>query len=255
MNKSIGIIFTLGYILVISFIVGMANSLVGISSLMIPFAIGFLVVAIIALWFIYLFKFSSTVFFCSGLGIGLLLIGTFLASGRSINKLDDPPIAKVYNMKDEILFSKMGNPIGIRLNYQMRFPDNKLVTMYPEKHFHVDIWAGMHIANQNSEPPMIATNPPKHERGKFYNFTIDMIPNFLIPNIDKTKPLCIAKMPKEYADAFQKLLQNNEAMHFSIEVWDTKYREVTANNYSLKEFYDGAIKEGLLECKGRIVYR
>jgi hypothetical protein len=127
--------------------------------------------------------------------------------------------------------------------------------MSPEKHFGVDIWADMHIANQNSEPPMIRTNPPEYERGKTYNFTVDMIPNFLIPNVDKTKPLCIAKVPKEYADAFQKLLQNNEAVRFRIDVYWTKYSEVTANTYSLKEFYDGAIKEGLLECKGRIVYR
>jgi hypothetical protein len=84
---------------------------------MIPFAIGCLVVGIIALWCIYFFvKLSTTAFFFSGLGIGLLLIGTFLASARSISKLNETPIAKVYNMKDEILFSKMGNPIGIKLS-------------------------------------------------------------------------------------------------------------------------------------------
>lgn len=267
MNKSIGIIFTLIYIIVI-YLLAIIASVHG-SDLIIHFATGYLLVAIIALWWIYFFvkrrnfKRSTIILFLSGLGVGLLLIGALLASARSIVKLDQylekEHIAntEVFNMKDEILFSKMGNPIGIRLNYQMRFPDNNYFwqgsSMYPEKYLGVNIWTDMHIANQNIEPPMIGTNPLKYEQGKNYNFTVDMIPYFLIQNVDKTK-LCINKPPKEYADAFQKLIQNNEAVRFGIGVSGTKFGRITANTYSLKEFYDSAIKEGALECKNQTMY-
>jgi tRNA(His) 5'-end guanylyltransferase len=56
------------------------------------------------------------------------------------------------------------------------------------------------------------------------------------------------KPPKEYSDAFQKLVQSNEQVHFNIRVSGTKFSNVTANTYNLKKFYDSAIKEGAFEC-------
>lgn len=268
MNKIIGIIFTLIYIVVASFLAILLK--VHGPELMIYFAAGYLVIAVIALWWIYFFvrrrnlKRSAVIFFFSGLGIGLLLIGAIIGSRIPLVELDIYRSEKhaegteVFNMEDEILFSKMGNPIGVRLHYQMRFPDNnyfwELPHVSPEKDLGVSIWTDMRIANRNIEPPMIGTNPLKYEQGKTYNFTIDMISYFVIQNVDKTK-LCIMKPPKEYADAFQKLIQNNEAVRFNINVFGTKFSEFTTNAYSPKVFYDSAIKEGAFECtENQIIY-
>ena len=80
-----------------------------------------------------------------------------------------------------------------------------------------------------------------------YHFTVDMIPDFMIQNVDKTK-MCIKKPSKDYIDTFQKLIQRNEDVRFDIIVSGTEFTGITANTYSLKEFYDSAIKEGAFEC-------
>jgi len=262
MNKSVGIIFTIIYI-VLTYFLALLMSVHG-PELILQFSIGFLIIAIVILWWIYFFvkrrnfKHSTIIFFFSALGVGLLLVGTIIASWKPLVDLDIYRLEKhsanteVSNMTDEILFSPKGNPIGIRLKYSMRFPDNNYFwessSMSPEKYLGVSIWSDMRIANRNIEPPMIGTGPLKYEQGKTYNFTIDMIPYFVIQNVDKTK-LCIMKPPKEYTDAFQKLIQNNESVHFNIKVSGTKFSGITTKTYSPKEFYDSAIEEGAFECK------
>ena len=263
MNKIIGIIFTILYA-VIAYFLALLMSVHG-PELILPFSIGFLVIAIVVLWCVFFFvkrqnfKHSSVIFFFSSVGVGLLLVGTIILSWEPLVGLDvyrsekHSQNTEVSNMTDEILFSPKGNPIGIRLKYSMRFPDNNYFwessSMSPEKYLGVSIWADMRIANRNIEPPMIGTDPLKYEQGKTYNFTVDMIPYFVIQNVDKTK-LCIMNPPKEYAAAFQKLIQNNEAVRFNIRVSGTKFTGITTNTYSPKEFYDTAIKEGAFECKG-----
>lgn len=255
MNKTIGIIFTLGYIVLTYFLVLLLGregpGLFGY------FATGYLVIAIIGLWWIYFKRKTDINFFFIGLGIAVLLAGAILASWNPLVELGVYRMEKhaasteVFDMKDQVLFSPKGNPIGIRLKYSMRFPDSNYfwespMMSPPEKYLEVMIW--MNIANQTIEPPMIGTDPLKYEQGKIYNFTVDMIPNFVMQNVDKTKS-CIRKLPVEYKDAFQKLIQNDEAVRFAIRVSGTEYSGVTNNTYSLKLFYDNAIKEGAFECK------
>ncbi len=262
MNKIIGIIFTVVYV-VLAYVLTILLGLEG-PELMVYFAAGYLVVAIIALWWTYFFvrrrdfKQKTLIFFFSGLGIAVLLAGAIIASRSPLIDLDvyrsekHAASTEVFNMKDETLFSSKENPIGIRLKYSMRFPDSNYFwespSMNPEKYLGVSIWTDMHIANQNIEPPMLGTNPPKYEQGKTYNFTIDMIPYFVIQNADKTK-LCIMKPPAEYADAFQKLIQSDETVRFTIRVSGTNFSGTTTNAYSPKLFYDNAVKEGAFECK------
>lgn len=260
MNKTIGIIFTLGYIVLTYFLVlGLGRHGPGLIGY---FATGYLVIAIIGLWRINFFvsrrdlKRKTYIFFFSGLIIAVLLVGAIFASLKPLVELEVYQLQRhaasteVSDMKDEVLFSPKGNPIGIRLKYSMRFPDSNYFwespTMSPDKYLDVIFW--MNIANQTIEPPMIGTDPLKYEQGKIYNFTVDMIPNFVMQNVDKTKS-CIRKLPVEYKDAFQKLIQNDEAVRFTIRVSGTEYSGVTNNTYSLKLFYDNAIKEGAFECK------
>lgn len=264
MSRTIGIIFTLGYIILTYFIVILLGrhwpELIGY------FATGYLVIAIIGLWWINVFvnrrdlKRKTDILFFSGLIIAVLLVGAIFASLELLVEFEVSQLQKhaasteVFDMKDEVLFSPKGNPIGIRLRYSMRFPDSNYFwespTMSTE---YLDGIFGMHQANRTIDPPMIGTDPLKYEQGKIYNFTVDMIPDFVMQNVDKTKS-CIRKQPVEFKDAFQKLIQNDETVRFTIRVSGTEYSGVTNNTYSLKLFYDNAIKEGAFECKEDLTF-
>lgn len=265
MNKTIGIIFTIIYTL-IAFFLGVLMSVHG-PELTLQFSIVVLGIAIGILWWIYFFverknfTRSSTIFSFSAIGVGILLVGAIIASRYPLTQLEEYRDKKhsanveVLNMKDEILFSQTGKPVGVRLNYQMRFSDNdyfwQSVSIIPKDHLGSSIWASMQMVNRNIQPPMVSTDPSKYavryENGKTYNFTVDMIPDFVVQNVDKTKQ-CIKKPSKDYADTFQKLIQSNEDIHFDIMVSGSQFTGITTNTYSFKEFYDSAIKEGAFEC-------
>ncbi len=227
----------------------------------------FLGIAIGTLWWIYFsvkrqnLRKSSVIYFFSAIGVGMLLVGAIFTIQNPLIQLEEyrdkkhAASTEVLNMKDEILFSKTGNPVGVRLNYQMRFPDNgyfwQSVSISPKDHLGASVRTSMQMVNRNIQPPMTSTDPSKYavryEQGKTYNFTVDMIPDFVIQNVDKTK-LCIKKPSKEYLDTFQKLIQGKEDVRFDIRVSGTEFTQTTANAYNFKEFHDSAIKEGAVEC-------
>lgn len=258
-RKIIGIIFTIVYAY-------LALSLAALMSVHGPdfilhFSAGFLMVAIAALWSIYFlitrrnFRYNTVIFCLSGLGIGLLLLGTIIASWEPLldweirGQEERAAKTEVLNMRDEVLLSSQGNPIGFRLTYSMRFPDSNYFAhspfVSPEKYIGSGIWANMRMANRSIEPPMIGTDPMRYEQGKTYDFTVDMLPYFVIQKGDKQ---CILQPRKEEAVAFQELLQSSERVHFIISISGTQFRGMTTNTYSLKEFYDSAIKEGAFDC-------
>ncbi len=113
----------------------------------------------------------------------------------------------------------------------------------------------MRAAQQTIEPPMQnagGTPGPgavlRYEQGKVYNFTTDLIPDFLIQNATKTK-LYIQKPFKEHAAGFDKLIETGGNLHYKISVSGTKYQGLTRNAYNPKTFYESARKEGALELE------
>ncbi len=95
MDKTIGIIFTIVYILG-AFFLGVHGP-----ELILPFSIGFLSIAIGALWGSYYFvkrqnfRRSSVIFFFSAVGVGLLLVGAIITSRN--------PLIQLEESRDEIL--------------------------------------------------------------------------------------------------------------------------------------------------------
>ncbi len=263
MNKTVGIVFTILYI-VAAYFLAVLLSIHG-PELIGYFAAGVLIIAIVLLWCIYFlvesrgFTHSTLVFFLSASTVGLLLLGTIIASWGPLVDLDSyfqkkrAANTEVFDMKDETLTSSQGNTVGIRLTYSMRFPDSNYFWhspyVFPEKYLGVSIWTDMRMVNRTIDPPMIGTDLLRYEQGKTYNFIVDLIPYFVVPNADhtRTRP-CIMKPPKEYTDAFQKVINSDEAVHFNITIAGTNFRGATANPYSPKVFYDSAIKEGAFEC-------
>src|SRR5262245_59931226 len=119
MNIIIGIVFTILYAFLTFFGAG-AMSVHG-PELLLHFSIGFLVIAIAALWSSYFplnrrnLRHNTLSFFCCALGVGLLLVGEIIASWDPLVELDvyrsERHAAQtfVFNMRDELLLSPKGN--------------------------------------------------------------------------------------------------------------------------------------------------
>src|SRR5690242_16329662 len=121
MNKWIGFLFTLIYIVLAGFM-ALIMSVHG-PELIGYFAAAYLLIAVAALWWIYYFverrqlRRSRLIFSLSGSGLGLLLAGTLFASWSPLVVLDVYRSEKraantqVFDMRDELLLSQNGNPI------------------------------------------------------------------------------------------------------------------------------------------------
>src|SRR5262249_51279135 len=134
--------------------------------------------------------------FCCALGVGLLLVGTIIASWDPLVELDvyrserHAAQTLVFNMRDELLLLPKGNPIGIRLKYSMRLPDSNYFwespSMSSEQYLRVSIWTDLHMAALTVDPPMIRIGRQKYQKGTTYNLTVDMMPNCLNQNVHKS---------------------------------------------------------------------
>lgn len=273
MNRGIAIIFTVLY-LVVAWVVGALLSLHG-PNLMGYFVLAYLVIALAVLWFLILRRELNpkTLIFVA-VGIGACLVA---AAVGTVGPLVDWEVARmekraeatqVTNMHDEPLLSEKGNPIGIRLRYAIRFPDSNYwwqsATARPDRDLGISIWSEARMVAMTVDPPMQvkgasgspAVSPPgndlglvrRYQAGKVYNFTMDLLPQFLTQSQDRTK-LCIARPPAEYAAAFEKLIQTGNAVRFRVSISGTKYDGLTEKAYSPGTFYDGAIKEGAAEIR------
>lgn len=97
----------------------------------------------------------------------------------------------------------------------------------------------------------------RYEQGREYNLTVDLVPDFLALSADRSM-LCIVRPPTQYAAGLEKLLAGENKSSYRITVSGTNYSGLTQKTYSLKSFYDSAIKEGAFDCKygdGRISFK
>ena len=285
MNKVIGLLFSLVYIVVVCFL-AVLGSVHG-ASFFPYFELSFLVIALSVLWWLWFFiprrtpRHASAVFTLCGAGIGLLLVlASFVSQGPLIDwdvrQMQRRAAAtEVFKMRDEILLLEERTPIGIRLKYSVRFPNSDYYWQSPFLYPQTDLGheVGWNIVQQTIEPPMqivtagtdvvpieTAHLPPvarRYEQGQVYTVTVDLVPDFLALSSDRSK-LCIVTPPTQYAAALKKLLAAQKNTFYKITVSGTNYSGLTQKSYSLKDFYDAALKEGASECRyrdGRISFR
>jgi hypothetical protein len=285
MNRVIGLLFTFVYV-VLAYFSGVLGSVHG-PSLFPYLELGFLVIALGVLWWLCFFiprrkpKHASAALTLCGLGLGsLLVLASFASQGPLIDwdvrQMQQRAAAtEVFNVRDEILLLQERAPIGIRLKYSLRFPDSNYYWQSPFLYPQTDIGytVGWNIVQETIEPAMqivtagadvvpieTAHLPPvtrRYEQGKVYNLTVDLVPDFLALSADRSR-LCIVRLPTQYAAALEKLLTGENNSFYKITVSGTNYSGLTQKAYSLKNFYDGAIKEGASDCKyrnGRISFK
>lgn len=172
---------------------------------------------------------------------------------------------KVQNIRDEALLSKHGNPVGIRIQYDVEFPKSGIYTVSPSvssptgKDINLvpyQMQFGHEKGNRiEPQPSFIADESGGFfEKGIVYHFTIDQLPNFLSYD-ERKKAFRFEIQPTKHFSEFD----FNSAISKSSK---TKYRTeiqieggghtqrvvaqnyVTSHEYDLKTFYDSVIKEG-----------
>lgn len=181
----------------------------------------------------------------------------------------------ISNIKDELLISPLGNPIGIRLTYDVNFPGSstELVepVIYPEKGY--DVYGPLNMYYQSQQ----VTGPDNKEQvwkfgagvmkeGGVYHVIADTVPSYdSIRHSDiyaKLHQKCFEGRGGSYQSQNERL-QNELAVfsgqrHFIIDFGSFYYprrlqsfNTVTQNSYDAKVFYESYVKEGYsLSCGG-----
>ncbi len=196
---------------------------------------------------------------------GVLLSGALVAASQATwGMMVDWEVARqerlatatqVFNLHDEPLLSAQGNPIGIRLRYSMRFPTGDYFWHTPSLRAGKDVGAGLWADGRFTEPAVTPPMPagkygaPRHEAGKQYDFTADVLPYFLVQNKARTK-LCIVEPPPEYRAGWERLIAGGEELRYKITIQGTKFEAETERAYSPKSFYESALREGAVRLSG-----
>lgn len=185
------------------------------------------------------------------------------------------PRIETSNVTYEPLLSEKGNPLGVRLRYDILFSTDgdyaHSLNMFPLSE--IDDSRGlvaMEVINETidprPEPPSYAT-PQTHvdmnrllehgreawfKGGVIYHFVVDLLPDFVGQNASKTK-FCV---DEEHYKSKVRSQQVWEAMRTSS--IPVKYRVVmnridyageTEPFYPPRIFYDGFLREGAVKCK------
>ena len=264
MQAIIAIIFGFLYFLLASFlaILGSAHG----PALFPYFVFGYLCITEAALAWLYFLvrrrarKHNILILLLGAASLGICL---FAASAVSVSPLNnweflraerEAAATQVLNMRDEILLSPRGNPIGMRLRYSIRFPRRgyfwQSPTLTPDTNLAVSVWADGRLSDQKVGPvmPLSKLGVPQYDAQTTYNFVTEFVPNFLMWNADKTR-LCVLAPPPEYQATFDDLL-NGPPVHYKIGISGTEYHGLTQDLYDLKSFQQGAKKEGATQLQG-----
>jgi hypothetical protein len=268
MDKLIGIGFAAVYVVLACFL-ALLGSVHG-PHFFPYFMLGYLCIAEVVLWSWYFFvrrrgwKRKTLLLVAGAVGLGISIIGASPVISSRLNewefaRLEQQAAAtEVFDLRDELLRSPNGNPIGLRLMYSIRFPRDyfnhdafwQSASLQPQRDLAVGTWAEGRRTDQKIEPPMrSAAGGLQYEEGKVYHFTTEFLSNFLIWNAEKTR-LCTLKPPPEYAVAFEELVTSGTPLRYRITMSGTKYQGLTENDYDLKTFYESAAKEGAAQLQG-----
>jgi hypothetical protein len=264
-NKIIAALFTIVYV-ALAFVLGLLGSFHAGSPLVPVFSMVLLVVAVAALWTLYfwlrrraaeqhvLALLTGGVAIAFGLFAGC--IGTFgLLERREFAAMERRAAATtVFDMRDEPLLSPHGNPIGIRLHYSMRFPDDNVFWQWPhaapEQQLNLRTWSDMRLAAKTVDPAMLGVNPQRYQAGKVYRFTADLLPPFIVTTADGART-CIGKPSAADLEAFEEFLRRTTPGPYRVTVSGTQYSGLTSNHYSAASFYESAVKDAMPGCKYR----
>lgn len=272
--KQITWIFTCLYILAAIFI-GFFSAY-GNSSTLFKVALFYPLFSIAVFWVVYLFlqrfetkyKEKILVFF----GLALLLIAFFAFRISDAIEKFRVTNTKVWDVQDEILLSQNGNPIGIRIRYNIQVPMSQRegvgVALFPiSPNFNKN---GLSLKNVVGETKNPSSNG--FRGGVAYHMISDLRPDYVYWDGEGAWCYSYEYHDKTLLNLIEEFKNSDKKIktQFRILIYlyvnpskggDNLYQEfdgvlapgivyqgITKNLYSPEEFYESAVKEGLYEC-------
>ena len=185
-------------------------------------------------------------FVCGGLILGTLRA---IEETRDARRADQLAHATAFDISDEPLLSRSGNPIGVRLRYKVRF-DKGLDDM----RFHP--FATLHFESppDNLLASSVAVTPKASDRyeARVYEFTEDFIPPFL-PRFMHFPELAASKDGADRCfdwgnDALRRARIDASPQRLTLRIEPLNVTQATTRDYAWPTFIDGAKREGARDC-------
>jgi hypothetical protein len=176
--------------------------------------------------------------------------------------------ADVRNIRDDALLSKRGNPIGVRLTYDVAFPQAVVCNVHA---------AGLHPSDGDHSLPnpfdfhhhaeSIEPSPSSKDgfyrefkKGNVYRFTEALVPGFLKYD-ETTQAPCLNVTPYwEFSDAdviaavtTRKKMRYRTSIALSsldVPIRVSHHDYLTSHEYDLEAMYETVVKEGHERCAG-----
>jgi hypothetical protein len=177
--------------------------------------------------------------------------------------------AQVVSYSDEPLLSENGNSVGIRLKYTMRFPVDgyyaPLPNLYPEKitsaytgalSMRVMRSAVMPLPEGVQSPTQVLfTGRAIYKRAAEYQFTVDLVPNYVIYQ-EPQKKFCLQTkgfLQGGMRERFEREITGEGRQRYRVTISGTDYdgrqMNLTEKAYVPNVWYTGLQKEGAVECQ------
>ncbi|MFN2492309.1 MAG: hypothetical protein ABR501_05425, partial [Pyrinomonadaceae bacterium] len=185
------------------------------------------------------------------------------------------PRVETSNITYEPLLSEKGNPLGIRIRYDVIFSTdgNYAHSLHVLPSYQIDGFLGlvaMEVINEkiepSPEPPSYATpqihvdmntlmkygTEARFKGGVVYHFLVDLVPDFVVQNVSKTK-FCVDeehyKNKVKPQQVWERMKASSIPIKYRVLVNKFGYAGETEPFHPPKVFYDGFVVEGALKCQ------
>jgi len=159
--------------------------------------------------------------------------------------------SRLISMEDEELLSVGGHPVGVRLRYQVHYPEGgEILAHIPPATLLTESspYSGGFGALKKESRALNATD---------YVITVDLLPNFMprvvvFPGYSRdSTSFCFNWMPRapgSQVDSSRAVVLDTPPQTFRINLGTPRYSAPTRGTYHLRQFYEGAQQDGAKEC-------
>lgn len=183
---------------------------------------------------------------------------TTLSSWRIKKAVDS---VKISGVTDDFFYSLQGNPVGIRISFNVAFQHGGFLSVSPtiraiDGRLHHYMTSMSHFANITIKPQP-EKNPEKGDffvGGQLYRFTTDFLPSFLYTSRHGEELCLYAKG----VDEFKKIVTDPIKTKYSVEIHvdgnsyfvnrRIAYSGYTQKVYRLNTFYESALNQNTKPC-------
>lgn len=164
----------------------------------------------------------------------------------------------------EPLVSPLGNILGVRVRFAVRFENPGYYALSPQVFplYEKFRWRGtvsMKVLDATVDPVPAAAGVAEallygslahYEGNVAYRFTFDFVPDYVIRNADGTR-YCLntqgfragGRLP-----AWEEIRASGEPVKYRVDIWSLDFVSETSALWPQKKFYDSFLREGALDC-------